>query len=123
MRFGSVRDFIRLMLTRPSFVAIALLVSLSATSNARAATDEELTNVVTIVDPLTHAQDLIRLPGLSRLLEGTLKNSVSLADMKAGMTATGPFWPRQLAIAMPNSGFARLGGFGRLFVLGALCKG
>src|SRR5262245_42643081 len=125
MRFRPVRDFIRSMLTRRSFVtALALVVFVSLSSGARAAaTDEELTNVVTIVDPAAHAQDLVALPGLARLIAGPLKNAVSIADMKAGLTATAPFWPRELAIAMPTSSFAHVGRFGRLFALSALCKG
>jgi hypothetical protein len=113
------------MLTRTSFAAVvALVVSVSVSAGARAAAvDEELTNVVTIVDPYAHAQDLVALPGLSRLIEGPLKKSVAIADVKAGLAATAPFWPRELAIAMPTSGFARVGGFGRLFALSALSKG
>lgn len=110
------------MRTRTSFV-IALLVCVSSTARTRAAaTDEELTNVVTIVDPLAHARDLVGLSGLPRLIE-PLKNSVAIADLKAGLAATAPFWPRELAIAMPTSGFTRVGGFGRLFALSALSKG
>jgi hypothetical protein len=86
----------------------------------------ELVNAFSITQPLAHAQDLMRLPGLARLLDrvsGKSGGGPSIADMQMGLVATAPFWPRELAIGMPSSGFAQVGGLGRTFMLASLCKG
>jgi len=104
---------------------IVAFVITSAPTVARA-DGGELVNALSITQPLAHAQDLLRLPGLPRLLNRLSDKSgggPSVADVQMGLVATAPFWPRELAVGMPSSGFAQAGGLGRTFMLASLCKG
>lgn len=111
------------MRLRALFIAAFLFTSLPFAARA----DGDLVNAFSITQPLAHAQDLLRLPALARLLDRATGKSASsgpsLADMQMGLAATAPMWPRELAFGMSSAGYAQVGGLARTFMLASLCKG